>query len=216
MTLGEKTGAQCIADNDAHPFKDADTAAPEVIATLSEDFTSLEASCLFADIYRERMDADIGLIAHACAYRGNLLPLFAGDVTANLLKSVKPRSLANKSALVKVSMTGAQLLEAINHIKDYELEGNALYAFSGLKCTVAPWKPMGQKYLSVTLADGAALDPAKLYTVALWEGTIDEAYITAVLETCEGGWEAVMAEAFKAKGTVAPARDGRITLVWDR
>ncbi len=70
-------------------------------------------------------------------------------------------------------------------------------------------------YVSVTLADGTEIDPDKLYTVAMWEGTLYEEYITEAPETYEGTWEEIMTEALAAKGTIAPAGDGRITLVWD-
>ena len=95
------------------------------------------------------------------------------------------------------------------------MTSNSIYAYSGLKCEVAPWNELGQKYLSVTLADGTALQMDKLYTVAIWDGTVADAYITQTLETYEGTWEALMTEKLVADGAIAPAKDGRIKLVWN-
>lgn len=216
MTLGEKTGAQCIADNDAHPFK-AEAATPlETVATVAEEFTMLDTSFFIADMYREKADAEIGLIAHNVNYRGNLLHMYAGTLNADDIRSLKPRSFANKSTLVKVSMTGQQILDAMTHITNYsDVYINAIFAFSGLKCTVAPWRPLGEMYVSVALADGTELDPAKLYTVAIWDGTVAEGDITEVLETYEGTWEELMTETLKAKSPISPANDGRVTIVWN-
>ncbi|MDO5112481.1 MAG: extracellular solute-binding protein [Clostridia bacterium] len=216
MTLGEKTGAQCIADNDVHPFKTEEVQEPEPVATVAEDFTILDTSFFIADMYREKAGADIGLIAHNVAYRGNLMRMYKGELDADDIKSLKPRSLENKSTLIKATMSGRQFMEAITHITNYgDTDVNAVFAFSGLKCTVAPWKPRGEVYASVALADGTAIDPDTLYTVAMWDGTVAPEYITEIVETYAGTWEEFMTETLKAKGTIAPARDGRITLVWE-
>lgn len=215
MLLGEKTGEQCIADNDLHPFKEEGAVQMNPLVTLEKDFTVLETSYLMADIYREKADADVGLIANDIPYRGNMINLYKGTLAAEQLSAIKPRSFDNGSTLVKVSMTGADLLEAINHVVSYEnVNADGIYALSGLKCEVAPWNPMGEKYLSVTLSDGTGIDPEKTYTVAMWDGSIDAQYITEVIETYEGTWEELMAEGLKEKGAISPAEDGRITLVW--
>lgn len=216
MTLGEKTGAECIADNDAHPFKTADVQEPETVATVAEDFTMLDTSFFIADMYREKAAADIGLIAHDITYRGNLMRIYAGELNADDVKSLKPRSFENKSTLIKASMTGQQLLDALTRITNYGTEYiRAIFAFSGLKCTVAPWAPHDEMYVSVALADGTAIDPNKLYSVAAWDGTIAPEYITEVTASYEGTWEELMTEMLAAKGTISPARDGRIKLVWN-
>lgn len=218
LLKGEKTVAECIAAVDAQPYPLAGAAAkaaPEVIATAAQDFTILETSAYLADMYREATGADIGLINNCHAYRGNLMRIFKGDLTAAHVQTLKPRSFANGSTLVKVSMTGRQLMDALNDPVGNEDISNTVYAFSGLTCTVAPWKPLGEKVLSVTLSDGTAIDPDKLYTVACWDGTVKEPYITEVTETYEGTFEQHLTKKLKAEGSIAPANDGRITLVWE-
>lgn len=217
MLKDEKTATQCIADNDAQPFTSLDEDKTTKLAEITEEFTILDTSCFIADVYRETADADIGLIANNVVYRGNIVRLHKGDFTDADITSYKPRSFDNKATLIKVSMTGEQLLKALNDIPNYSGKNaaNAIMAYSGLKCTVAPWNSVGEKYLSVTLADGSEIDPAKTYTVAIWDGAVDAQYYTEVLETCEGTWEEIMTAALTQKGTIAPANDGRITLVWE-
>ena len=113
-------------------------------------------------------------------------------------------------------MTGQQILDALNAPVAYgEKPGDTIYAFSGLKCEVAPWNPLGEKYLSVALADGTPLETGKLYTVAFWGGTVNDEHITEVVETYEGTWEELMTARLQQLSTIAPAKDGRITLVWE-
>ena len=219
MVTGEKTGAQIIAEIDRKPYKTAEEAgvgSAQKIAEVAEDFTVLEFSCYIADMYREQAGAEIGLINHGVAYRGNLVRIFAGDMFASYMYPIKPRSFANGSTLVKLSMTGRQILDALNHPVGNESVSNSVYAVSGLKCEIAPWNAPGEKYLSVKRADGAALDPDALYTVACWDGCVAEEYITEVLETFEGTWEERMETKMRTDGTLAPAKDGRIKLVWGK
>ena len=218
MIAGEKTTAEIIADIDAHPYKTAEeagAASGAKLADVTEDFTTLEFSFYIADMYRETAGADIGLINHGIAYRGNLVQIYAGEIFDHCMYPLRPRSFANDSTLIKVSMTGQQLMDALNHPVGNECIADSVYAFSGLRCEVAPWNELGGKYLSVKLTDGSALEPDKLYTAAFWAGSVSDEYITEVLETYEGTWDELMAAKLLADGTIAPADDGRIKLIWD-
>ena len=217
MVAGEATGAELIAEIDQKPYRtaaEAGSGSAVKLAEVTEDFSVLEFSFYIADMYRETAGAEIGLINHGIAYRGNLVRLFAGDVFDSYLYPIKPRSFANGSTLVKATMTGAQLRNALNDPVGNECTTNSIYAYSGLRCRVAPWNEQGTKYLSVKLADGKALEDDRLYTVAFWEGTVADAYITETLETYEGTWETLMEAKMRADGTLAPTDDGRIQLVW--
>lgn len=197
---------------------------PIKIAEATENFSVLEMSQMFADMFKEETGADIGLIANCIAFRGNLLQLYKGEITDLMIPHFKPRSYANKSVLTKVKMTGAQLLGALDKPMGKNAAENCIYAFSGLKCTVAPWNDLGSKMLSVTLADGTPIDTEKYYTVACWQGTVFDEFITETVETYgnfnnsytspNSSFDALFTKYLKAKGTVAPAKDGRITLVW--
>lgn len=217
---GEANAEDCMRKTDEAAKSGQKPASEEptpVGVTATEDFTILEVSNYIADMYRERTGADIGLIANNLAYRGNLMRIFAGDLTELQIKVLKPRSFENGSTLVKLSMTGRQILDAMNAPPDIKgVFANCFYAFSGLKCRVAPWNSLGEKYLSVTLADGSKLDENKLYTVGAWQGTISDEYITETLATYDGSFEEHLTAKLNASGgTIAPVDDGRITLVWN-
>ncbi len=216
MLSGEKTAAECIAAVDEKPFLPADEApVSPTLATAKEDFTILDVSCYLADLYREAADAQIGLIVNDETYRGNVMRIFEGPVTEDDVVTLLPRSFDNGSTLVKAAMTGRQLLDALNRPVSFNGTGNKVYAFSGLKATVAPWAELGEKYRSVTLADGTAIDPDATYTVAFWSGTVEESCIGEIITTCEGAFGELLAAKLRRDGVIAPARDGRITLVWD-
>lgn len=219
MTVGEKTEEECLAamarDTSA-PSEAAESSEPEHVATVLEDFTVLETSFYIADMYRETAGADIGLIANNIAYRGNLMRIFAGELTDADVLVLLPRSFTNDSTLVKATMTGQQLLDALNDpVGPDDETGDCVYAYSGLKCELAPWNPEGERVLSAKLADGAKLEPDALYTVAYWSGTVFDKYVTEVTDTFEGSWVDLMSAKLKTDGEIAPAADGRVTLIWE-
>lgn len=219
MCTGEKTAAECIADLEIIPSDNSSgsqTTEPETVATAEKDFTILETSFYIADMYREAAGADIAIIANNIAYRGNLMRVFAGALTPDFVSALLPRSLGNDTTLVKANMTGQQLLDALNDpMGANDKTGDCVYAFSGLKCEVAPWNPQGERMLSVTLADGTAVDPQATYSVAFWSGTVFDKYITGETEAIEGGWTDLMTAKLQKDGAITPSDDGRITLVWE-
>lgn len=218
MAIGEKTEDECLAAMDAASSVKSESTQeviPEVIATAKTNFTILETSCYIADTYRETAGADIGIIANNIAYRGNLMRIFAGDLTAPHVNVLQPRSLGNDSELVKATMTGKQLLDALNDPVGADNQtGDCVYAFSGLKCEIAPWNAQGERILCATLADGTAIEPDKLYTVAFWDGTVFNQYVTEVIAVFDGSWVEMMTAKLQSDNVIAPADDGRITLIW--
>ncbi len=216
---GEKTAAESLEYMDAEHVAAMDGKTDiktEVVATAAEDFTILETSNYFADMFRETADADIALVLNNAEMRGNLMRIFKGELTDSHVTTLKPRSLNSKSTLIKVSMTGKQLLDALNRpYRDGKEDADCVYAVSGLQCTVAPWNEVGSKVLSVTMADGTAIDESKLYTVAIWQDTVYEEYITEVLESYEGTFEELLTAKLKEDQTISPAKDGRMELKWD-
>ncbi len=218
MSTNKTTVDECIEAMNAKPsdnIQGTNIAKATSVATAKKDFTILETSFYIADMYRQAAGADIGLIANNIAYRGNLMRIFAGEVNTDNVETLLPRSFANNSTLVKATMTGRQLLDALNDpVGADNKTGDCVYAFSGLKCEVAPWRNQGERMLSVTLSDGTAIDPEKQYSVAFWSGTIFDKYITEVTETFKESWVDLMSEKMKKDETIVPADDGRITLVW--
>ena len=71
--------------------------------------------------------------------------------------------------------------------------------------------------LSLTLPDGTEISDDAQYAVAAWAGSIDESYIGSILEAhADVGTNVDLMTAYLDRvGEVSPAKDGRITLIWD-
>lgn len=187
----------------------------KTVATVKTDFTVLETSEFITDAFKAATDADIALIPDNSIYRGNIHRLFAGDLTEAMITNMLPRSFDNGSKLVKVTMTGENLVKALNDPPDFSGgSADCVYAFSGLKAKVAPWNDPGGKYLSVTLADGSEIDPAAQYTVAFWQGMVKDQYISQIQQKYDTTYAALLKDAAAQASELSPVSDGRISLVW--
>lgn len=191
----------------------------ETVATSEKDFTVLETSMLLSDMFKEKTGSDIALVINNNNYRGNLMRIFKGSITPDMITNLKPRSFDNKSKLQRVVLTGENLIKALNTVlvksgADMGMSYKPIYASSGLKCEVKPTAPLGEKYISITLMDGSAIIPDKEYTVGAWQGTIDDQFISRVEDEIEGSFESLLTEYLKAKGTITPYSDDRIKLNW--
>ena len=218
MTPGEITVEQAVQELDRQYAEAKTTLAKTVtvLATVPKNFTILETSEFFADMYREKTGADIALVLNNVIFRGNVMRFLSGDVTNQMVTVFKPRSNENNSTLVKAMMTGQQLLDALNAPFGKENTiADCTYAFSGLKCTVAPWNAQGKRMVDVKLANGEAIDPAKEYTVAFWTGTVNDSFITQTVMTYPDTFEELLTAKITTEGTLVPANDKRTTLVWN-
>ena len=218
MTAGELTVQQAVEELDKQytEAKNAPADKVTVLATVPKNFTILETSEYFADMYREKTGADVALVQNNVIFRGNVMRFLSGDVTDQMVTVFKPRSNDNKSTLVKAIMTGQQLLDALNAPLGKEnMVADCTYAFSGLKCTVAPWNAQGKRMVDVKLANGEAIDPSKEYTVAFWGGTVNDSFVTQTVETYPDTFEELLTAKITADGTLTPANDKRTTLVWN-
>ena len=119
--------------------------------------------------------------------------------------------------LTTYEITGANLKTLMEHPIINGEELNALYAFSGLAMEYAPWRNKDENVIKLTLADGSEIEDDKLYTVAAWPNSIDESYFTSTLNIQSefGSNIDLVTAAVKQAGTIAPAKDGRLVLVWD-
>lgn len=184
-----------------------------VVGTAAKDFTILQTSQYFCDRFLETTGADIALMATNVNYRGNNTRIFAGEITRDLIVGLNPRNFGGSDRLCVVEMTGANLLEALNHPGD-KGESDCVYASAGLKTTIKPWNEPGQRYLSVTLSDGSELSPDAVYRVALWSGSVPEAYITSTERIYDLTFVEHLTEWVESSAPLTPAEDGRCTLVW--
>jgi 5'-nucleotidase len=89
----------------------------------------------------------------------------AGPITYGEVIEVQPFN----NTLVLLDLTGAEILQALEHGVRGDEEGHTggfLQVSKGFRYEYDPSKPVGQRVLSATL-NGAAIDPAKTYTVVL-------------------------------------------------
>ena len=213
---GEMPLEDFVAANDAAKPADYLGALNEApIGTAAEDFTVLDTSLYIADVMREATGADASLILNASFYTGNLARILKGDI--RLPSRFVLKSVGSKDYLTTYEITGANLRKLMEHPIIKGAEVNALYACSGLKVKYAPWASADANVLSLTLADGTAIDDNATYTVAAWAGAIDDRYISAKAREFPdvGMNKDLVTAAIQKAGTISPARDGRVTLVWN-
>jgi raffinose/stachyose/melibiose transport system substrate-binding protein len=212
---GRMTLEDFEAENDAaKPADYLGALEEEPIGTAADDFTVLDTSLYNADVMREASGADIALILNGSFYTGNLARIFKGDI--RLPNRFVLKGVGAKDYLTTYGITGANLKKLMEHPVVKGAEVNALYACSGLKIKYAPWAPADANVLALTLADGSAVNDDATYTVAAWAGSIDKSYISSTIrEFPEAGANMdLMTAAIKKAGSVSPARDGRVMLIW--
>lgn len=187
---------------------------------------------LAADALRDYCDADIA-IQNGGGIRAGLT---AGDVTVGDVFAMLP--FDNKVTLVEV--TGQTVWDALeNGVDDYPATNGKFPQVSGIKYTFDGSKPAGERIVSVTLADGTPLDPEGWYTLACNDfmcGGGDGYTMLNVFNPDDGSahngetaaqdlpgcklvyrtndyYRTVVSEYIKAQGDIAPALDGRITIL---
>lgn len=187
---------------------------------------------LAADALRDYCDADIA-IQNGGGIRAGLT---AGDVTVGDVFAMLP--FDNKVTLVEV--TGQTVWDALeNGVDGYPTTNGKFPQVSGIKYTFDGSKPAGERIVSVTLEDGTPLDLDAWYTLACNDfmcGGGDGYTMFNVFNPDDGNehngetaaqdlpgcklvyrtndyYRTVVSEYIKAQGNIAPALDGRITIL---
>lgn len=161
------------------------------IGTAGETFSILQTSCLLAEVFKQKTGAQIGLCAANTVESGNNWKIYKGDIrygrhdTIDYYLNLSFQHMEDwnqiQGRLVKVKMTGQNILKALNTPYLYSPAFPDTYlTASGLKITFAPWAGDKNRYVSVRLADNTELNPDELYTVAFWNGTVDPQMIESV------------------------------------
>lgn len=163
------------------------------VGTAGETFSVLQTACLLAEVFKQKTGAQIGLCAANTRESGNNWKIYKGDIrygrhdTIDYYLNLSFQHMEDRNQLqgrlVKVKMTGQNILKALNTPYLYSPAFPDTYlTASGLKITFAPWAGDGNRYVSVRLADNTELNPHELYTVAFWNGTVDPELIESVEE----------------------------------
>ena len=186
---------------------------------------------LAADALRAHCDADIA-IQNGGGIRAGLN---GGDVTVGDIFAMLP--FDNKVTLVEV--TGQTVWDALeNGVAGYPETNGKFPQVSGLKYTFDGAKPAGERLVSVTMADGSALELDKWYTLACNDfmcGGGDGYTMLNVLNPADGGgnhetaaqdlpgcklvyrtndyYRTIVSEYIKGLGKIDPQVEGRITIL---
>ncbi len=165
-----------------------------------------------ADAMRARMATDVALVNGGGMRTDRVIP--AGPLTKRDVLGLLPFT----NVVMKVEVEGERLREALEQsVSRVEREGGGFLQVSGLRMAFDRRRPAGRRLLGVEVG-GAPLDPAKTYTVAVvdWIARGGDG-VTAfregrvlVDETSGPQLSDVLLDAITARGTIAPALDGRL------
>jgi len=164
------------------------------------------------DAMRARLEADVALMNGGGIRSDRILP--AGPLTKRDVLGLLPFT----NVVMKVAASGARLREALEQgLGRLEREGGGFLQASGLRMTYDPRQPAGRRVLGIEVG-GLPLDPVKTYTVAVvdWvarggDGIIAFADSRILLDATDGPMLSdVLLGAITARGTIAPAVDGRL------
>ena len=208
----------------------AESKLETIYGEVSQTFTVLETTEYYAQMIKDATDSDIALYLNNTLCRGNNIALYEGeliktvggvypfDALATIDCSIRTQKVNEDDLkIAKIKMSGAQILAAIeyptNIEKSYLFE--PFFISAGLKIEFAPWAEKGSRYLKVTLADGSELVPDKLYTVAIWNNTIDPEYITEYVKIYDDSFRDLLQARLAIDKKIAPINDGRFTINWD-
>ncbi len=172
---GSCTGADVLALADEKQAEAVNDTLPPV-AVAAQDFTVEQTARLEAEAFRTAAGADIGLVSLGAYHDGVENPsgvcgrLFAGDISKDVINAVSPNK--HTDTLCLLTLTGAQVKELLEtgFVAD-ETGPGFPYVPAGLAVSKAPDGTI-QK---IVMADGAALEGAAVYTVAIDAGGFTEA-----------------------------------------
>lgn len=219
MVSGELTKDEVIAMTDAENLSPPVQAPPPVLGNATADFSMTETGNFVTDAMRAAAGTEIALFMDngkdgkyngkgisACLYQGEQTMVDIGCIMPDLKHG-------EKGTLQKITMTGEDLLKTLEHsmLVDNNI-GGWFYYFSGLRMEYAPAAEPGSRIQSITDDKGEKIDPQKIYTIAVMDGSFPENYAQSVEETGKKISD-IVADAIKEQKTIAPSADGRFTVI---
>lgn len=196
------------------------------IGTAAKTFSVLQTAQLFADIFKVKADAQIGLCMANTKMGGCFFKLYQGDLAYggkadNSLEYyieegfLRTNDEEDENKLLKIIMTGENLVKSLNEIyASNEFYPDAYWVASGLKITFAPWAEEGSRIVNVTLADGTAIDMKKTYTVAVWNNSVNPDLITEVVSYYDDPITDLFRERVEAEESIKPEMDDYFIIDW--
>lgn len=216
MLKGEITREEAIDRVDKENQNPPPKKRMEPIGTAAETFSIAETGSYVTDVLRSKTSADIALFLDngkdgKFNTRGISAKFYKGEIReTDILQRILPTLQHGEAGAINtVTIKGKNL----HNVLEYTLpDGNWFYYFSGLKMTYDPKAEPGTRIHKLTDENGKAIDPERLYTVTVMEGSVDERWI----ETCEASEllvkDLIIAD-IKEKGSISPSKDGRLKFV---
>lgn len=219
MVAGTLTSDDVIKMVDAQNISPPVIVAAEMIGTAEANFSLIETGNFLTDAMRERSGSDIALFldnGKDGRFNGKGISgrLYKGDLTVLDVKRVLPDLKHGENGeLWKITMTGADLIHTLEHSIPVDNDrGGWFYYFSGLRVSYAPAASPGTRIQKITDAQGQAIDPNRLYAIAVMDDTVPEAFI----KSCEKTGiliNDILKQVIVHKKTIAPSADGRFTVI---
>lgn len=219
MVSGDLTADDVIKMVDAENLSPPVPPAPVVIGSAETDFSIMETGNFLTDAMRERSGCEIALFmdnGKDGLYNGKGLcsKLYAGDITSVDIQRLMPDTKrGEKIELQKVTMSGENLIQTLEYSLPVDNNQNGwFYYFSGLKMEYAPAAEPGERIHKITDSKGNEIDPQRMYTIAIMDGSVPEAYCQTV-ESVGILISDLLTETIMEKKTISPSRDGRFTII---
>ena len=167
---------------------------------------------LVTDVLRERLGTDVALVNGGAIRTNRTVP--AGPLTRRDVHALLPFT----DVVLKLEMRGRDVREALEHgLAQTDREGGGFLQISGIRLVWNPQRSAGQRVVSATVG-GRPLEDEAIYSVAVpgylvrgGDGYTAFARAKVVIDETSGPQVArTILDAIVARGTIAPATDGRI------
>ena len=167
---------------------------------------------LVTDVLRERLGTDVALVNGGAIRTNRTVP--AGPLTRRDVHALLPFT----DVVLKLEMRGRDVREALEHgLAQTDREGGGFLQISGIRLVWNPQRSAGQRVVSATVG-GRPLEDEAVYSVAVpsylvrgGDGYTAFARAKVVIDETSGPQIArTLLDAIVARGTIAPATDGRI------
>jgi hypothetical protein len=170
-----------LADETRDDYLSGNLGNEEVYGQVESTMTRLETAYTMAQMYASLMDVPIGICRGGGWDRSTNGYLYEGDITDSSLSCITPNKESTSEdpdadRIVSASLTGQQILDILNGSKELNTtKGFSTYFVAyGLEVEFAPWAEEGNRVISCKLPDGTDLDPAEVYEVAYFNGSLPD------------------------------------------
>ncbi|MEG1472328.1 MAG: extracellular solute-binding protein [Clostridia bacterium] len=218
MVRGELTAEQVCQRVDAQNLAPTVTPPPAVLGSAKADFTLLETGNFLTDAMRAQSGCEIALFLDngkdgLCSGKGLCSTLYQGDITtADIQRLMPDLKRGERLMLQKGTMTGENLIRTLEYALPVDHnQAGWFYYFSGLRMEFAPAAQPGQRIHSITDEQGQAIDPARLYSIAIMDTTVPQEY----LQTCEDTGiliDELLTHAIQSNQPISPDKEGRFVI----